>query len=624
MGVLFLNNNSEHNNNKRFFQTSFLIALGALLFAGFILMQILDFNPSKNRLYSEIVAYFRKEEVVEYKLDLGSGSMEIKLKSGEVVKYIVPSARWMREDIKEYIKNYNEKNPDDLIKENVIRPQETPWFFTILLNFLPGLLLMTLMFFLMRKLSGSIGEGLGGHMGFMKSKFKNAFQDKGNATFEDVAGSEEEKEELAEIVEFLKYPRKYNDMGAVIPKGILLVGSPGTGKTLLARAVSGEAKVPFLSISGSEFVEMYVGLGASRVRDLFEQAKKNSPCIIFIDELDAVGRKRSSGGDKGNDEREQTLNQLLVEMDGFGINEGIIVMAATNRGDVLDKALLRPGRFDRQIVVSAPDVKDREAILKVHAKGKPLAPDVVLKTIARSTAGLTGADLKNILNEAALLTVREELKSITMKQIQQATMKVIMGIEKKSRIIHDEDKKITAYHEAGHAVANYYCKNHDPVHEISIIPRGTATGYTLSLPEEDKSHLTKKQMFEQAIVLYGGRIAEAIVIGDVSTGASHDIAVASELVKSMVTKYGMSEIVGPIAYEDYNNEQQPILLNKNFSEKVAEDIDSEVKKIVSSAYRKSESILRKNLEKLHQIAKFLIEHEKMNSEEFNKIMAEKS
>ena len=431
------------------------------------------------------------------------------------------------------------------------------------------------------------------------------------------------KEELEEIVEFLKTPKKFTDMGARIPKGVLLVGQPGTGKTLLAKAVAGEAGVPFFIISGSDFVEMFVGVGASRVRDLFEQAKKNSPCIIFIDEIDAVGRQRGAGLGGGHDEREQTLNQLLVEMDGFGANEGVIMIAATNRPDILDPALMRPGRFDRQVIVGRPDIKGREEILKVHAKGKPLAPDVVLKTIAKSTAGFTGADLENLLNEAALLAARKDLKAITMTEVEEATIKVVVGAEKKSRVMSDAEKKLTAYHEAGHAIATYFCPTQDPVHQISIIPRGMAGGFTMSLPSEDKSYRSKKEMKEDIVVLLGGRVAEALIIGDISTGASNDIERATKLAFAMVAQYGMSDTLGPIAY---STDDSNVFLgkelghSKNYSESTAAKIDKEVSDIITTGYNKTEEILKNNIGRLHEVAKFLISNEKMSGDEFKKVM----
>ncbi len=440
-----------------------------------------------------------------------------------------------------------------------------------------------------------------------------------------MAGADEEKEELREIVEFLKNPSKYNTLGARIPKGVLLVGPPGTGKTLLARAVAGEAGVPFFSISGSDFVEMFVGVGASRVRDLFDKAKKNHPCIIFIDEIDAVGRQRGAGLGGGHDEREQTLNQLLVEMDGFGANEGVIMIAATNRPDILDPALMRPGRFDRQVMVGYPDIKGREEILRVHAKGKPLAPDVVLSTIAKSTAGFTGADLENLLNEAALLAARKNHKAITMEEIEEATIKVVVGTEKKSRVMSEKEKKLTAYHEAGHAIASFfYCKTQDPVHQISIIPRGMAGGYTMHLPTEDRSYRSRDEMREELIVLLGGRVAEALVLDDISTGASNDIERATKIARAMVTKYGMSDKLGPITYG--SDDSNPFLGKEmghisNYSEQTAAEIDEEIQSIISTAYQKTEKILKDHIDELHRLAGVLYEKEKIDGEQFQEVMA---
>ena len=463
-------------------------------------------------------------------------------------------------------------------------------------------------------------------MTFGKSKARvlnTTDTNKTKVTFKDVAGITEEKEELAEIVDFLKSPKKFTDMGARIPKGVLLVGQPGTGKTLLAKAVAGEAGVPFFIISGSDFVEMFVGVGASRVRDLFEQAKKNAPCIIFIDEIDAVGRQRGAGLGGGHDEREQTLNQLLVEMDGFAANEGVIVIAATNRPDVLDKALLRAGRFDRQIVVGTPDVKAREEILNVHARKKKLAEDVDLSTIAKNTAGFVGADLENVLNEAALLAARRDKSEIGMAEIEDAMIKVTMGPEKKTRVISDKEKKLVAFHEAGHAVASHFLETQDDVHQISIIPRGMAGGYTMYRPSEDRSFMSKSEMEEQIISLLGGRVAEALVLGDISTGASNDIERASKIARAMVTKYGMSERLGAITF---GSGQEEVFLGrdftqqKNFSEETSGLIDEEVKKIVDTAYKRTEDILNEHMEKLHNVANVLLEKEKIDGEEFEQIM----
>ena len=539
-----------------------------------------------------------------------------------ILYYTAPNAGLLLEEIDPYIKEYNENHPDARMVRNLIRPAETSW----LTSMIPMLLVLVLgavfWWFMMKRLNASMGDA-GKQMNFGKAKIKQMADEKRKTTFADVAGADEEKEELREIVEFLKNPKKYNELGARIPKGVLLVGPPGTGKTLLARAVAGEAGVPFFSISGSDFVEMFVGVGASRVRDLFEQAKKNSPCIIFIDEIDAVGRQRGAGLGGGHDEREQTLNQLLVEMDGFGANEGVIMIAATNRPDILDPALMRPGRFDRQVTVGYPDIKGREEILKVHAKGKPIAPDVELKTIAKSTAGFTGADLENLLNEAALLAARRSLKAITMREIEEATIKVVVGTEKKSRVMTDKEKKLTAYHEGGHAVVTFFCKTQDPVHQISIIPRGMAGGYTMQLPAEDRSYRTKGEMKEDLIVLLGGRVAEALTLDDISTGASNDIERATKTARAMVTRYGMSDSLGTIMYGQ--DDSEPFLGRdmghiRDYSETTASAIDAEIRRLMDTAYKNAETILMTHMDKLHQVAKFLFDHEKMSGEEFEAVM----
>ena len=590
----------------------------------FILTQF-GSKPQRAEVYSDIVRYFKDQKVAEYSMNLGTGEMKLKLtENNKEIEYTAPNVLWMREDIKPFVEEYNNNNPDAQMKQKLIRASENSWWSSILLNLLTFAGLGFVWWFVMRRMMSGLGEG-GRSMTFGKAKIKNINDEKRKTTFEDVAGADEEKEELAELVEFLKNPAKYNDLGARIPKGVLLIGPPGTGKTLLARAVAGEAGVPFFSISGSDFVEMFVGVGASRVRDLFDQAKKNSPCIVFIDEIDAVGRQRGAGLGGGHDEREQTLNQLLVEMDGFGANEGVIMIAATNRPDVLDPALMRPGRFDRQVLVGYPDIKGREDILKVHAKGKPLAPDVVLNTIAKSTAGFTGADLENLLNEAALLSARKNLKAITMEEIEEATIKVVVGTEKKSRVMTDKEKTLTAYHEAGHAVVTYFCKTQDPVHQISIIPRGTAGGYTLQLPSEDRSYRSRSEMVEEIQVCLGGRIAEELIIGDISTGASSDISRATKVANSMVTKYGMSATLGTVAY---SSDKEEIFIGrdmgqvKNYSEEIAAEIDAEVKKIISGCYNEAEIILKENVEKLHKVAKTLFVKEKMGEDEFNQIMKE--
>ena len=524
-----------------------------------------------------------------------------------------------------------EVNTDDNLNNNVkydYKPiKDSSW----LISWLPIILLivmMVVMFLTTRRSLNSMDGGPGKIMGFGKAKIKKASDDGRKTTFDDVAGADEEKEELREVVEFLKDPRRFTELGARVPKGVLLVGPPGTGKTLLARAVAGEAGVPFFSMSGSDFVEMYVGVGASRVRDLFDQAKKNAPCIIFIDEIDAVGRQRGAGLGGGHDEREQTLNQLLVEMDGFSGNEGIIMIAATNRPDVLDHALMRPGRFDRQVVVNTPDLKGREEILKVHAKGKPLAPDVDLSVVAKSTAGFTGADLENLLNEAALLAARRNLHAITMEEIDEATVKVVVGTEKRSHVMTDKEKKLTAYHEAGHAVVTYFCATQDPVHQISIIPRGMAGGYTMSLPQQDRSYKCRGEMLEDIQVLLGGRVAEALTLDDISTGASNDIERATEIARKMVTKFGMSDKLGPICYAGSDSDE--VFLGRDFghtrnhSEEVAAQIDGEVHRILSEGYVETKNKLTAHMDKLVAVAEQLILDEKMDGDEFRRIMEEKT
>ena len=484
---------------------------------------------------------------------------------------------------------------------------------------LPVVLIWIVAGFLFRRMGGS-----GGPMGVGKSNAKVYVQKETGVTFKDVAGEDEEKEELKEVVEFLKSPDKFNSLGARIPHGVLLVGPPGTGKTLLARACAGEAGVPFYSISGSDFVEMYVGVGASRVRDLFDKAKKTMPCIIFIDEIDAVGRQRGAGLGGGHDEREQTLNQLLVEMDGFEANDGVIVMAATNRADILDKALLRPGRFDRQVYVGLPDVKGREEILRVHTKNKPLGPDVSLKTIARSTAGFSGADLENLVNEAALLAARQGKKAITEKEIEEASVKVMMGPEKKSHVVTDEERRLTAYHETGHAITGYFSKHHDPVHQISIISRGGAGGYTMYLPEKDPSYVTKTAMFENIVTLLGGRVAEQLVLEDISTGASNDLQQATNIARQMITKYGFSERLGPVVYGTSQEETflgRDLGQGKGYSETTAAEIDSEMRDIIDEAYETCRRTLTEHIDQLHALAQALMEREKLNEKEFNAVMA---
>ncbi len=512
------------------------------------------------------------------------------------------------------------------IREGILQadnkiPQGNPWWAQLLPTFFLILLFVVLWFFFMQQSQGG-GSRV---MSFGKSKAKLHTEDKKKITFSDVAGAKEEKEELSEIVEFLKNPRKFIELGARIPKGILLVGPPGTGKTYLARAVAGEAGVPFFSISGSDFVEMFVGVGASRVRDLFEQAKKSSPCIVFIDEIDAVGRHRGAGLGGGHDEREQTLNQLLVEMDGFSVNEGIIIIAATNRPDILDPALLRPGRFDRQVLVGIPDIKEREAILKIHSRGKPLEEGVNLEDVAKGTPGFTPADLENLMNEGALLAARKGKKQIGSEELEEGVTRVIAGPEKKSRVMSEKDKKLTAYHEAGHAVVARLLPNTDPVHQISIIPRGRAGGYTMILPQEDKYYMSKSEMEEYMIHLLGGRVAEKLAINDISTGAQNDLEKVSRMARKMVTEYGMSDALGPMTFGSGHDEVfigKDMARSKNYSEEVAARIDKEIKNMIDRAYEKAQEILEKNISKLHAVAKALLETEKLTGEEFEEIFSQ--
>ncbi len=574
--------------------------------------------------YYEIINSFRTGQVTEYSLNLGSGALEYKLEGNDTKnKYTVPNVEIFINDVHYYVTEYNLENPETPIKYDYIRGSSNALWASILPTLLLTVLMVAGAFFMYRKMGQSIQNETNRTIAFGKARIKLGKDQKTKITFKDVAGADEEKAELEEIVEFLKSPEEFSALGARIPKGVLLVGPPGTGKTLLAKAVAGEAGVPFFSISGSDFVEMYVGVGASRVRDLFEQAKKNSPSILFIDEIDAVGRHRGAGMGGGHDEREQTLNQLLIEMDGFGANEGVIIIAATNRPDILDPALLRPGRFDRQLTVGYPDVKGREEILKVHARNKPFAPDVNLSVIARSTAGFTGADLENLLNEAALLAARRKKKAITMLEIEEATIKCVVGTEKKSKKISDKEKKLTAYHEAGHALATYFTPDQDPVHQISIIPRGRAGGYTMSLPSEDRSYRSKQDMLDDIVVLLGGRVAEAVVLGDISTGASNDIERATEIARNMVTKYGMSDTLGPIMFGSSDREVflgRDYSSMRNYSEAVASDIDAEIKKIITYCYDKCQEIIESNREKLNVVAEYLIVHEKIDGVDFEKLM----
>lgn len=593
------------------------LAMFGLLIVLLFAMMSLD-KPVSTLKYYQVLDYFKQGEVAEYQIDYNSRTLTLRLEGkDQLVDYQLASIPQFNEDIKPYIEQYEQTN-DATFKRNYL-PAKEP---SLLATLLPTLLLLggmaLLWIFMMRQAGGG-----GGKMNtFGKAKPKPV-EDGRRVTFADVAGADEEKEELVEVVDFLKDPKKFNALGARIPKGVLLMGPPGTGKTLLARAVAGEAGVPFYSISGSDFVEMFVGVGASRVRDLFDQAKKTSPSIVFIDEIDAVGRQRGAGLGGGHDEREQTLNQLLVEMDGFGANTGVIVMAATNRRDILDPALLRPGRFDRQIVVGYPDVKGREEILKVHTRNKPLGPDVDLNVIAKTTIGFTGADLENLVNEAALLAARKGRKAITMVDIEAATIKVVAGPEKRSHVVPDKDKRLTCFHEAGHAVATYYCETQDKVHEISIIPRGMAGGYTMSLPTEDRSYETKKGMQENIVTLLGGRIAEKLVLDDISTGASNDLERATKIAKAMVTRYGFSDRLGPIVYGQNENE---VFLGRDFghtrdySETVAAQIDEEIRAVIDSGYDQCESILTEHMDQLHKVAEFLYEFEKINGADFDRLM----
>lgn len=607
----------ESKNNK-WKSTLAYVLIPLIILLLIFSIKSLSAGQTKSLKYSEIVSYFKKNEVKEYSMDLGSGEMIIKLRNENVVRYTAPSVIWIRDDIKEYIKAYDQEHPDDTIIQDFKPAKDYTTIISTVLYLVGPLLIIVISYMMLKKNFNGLMDGTKS-FGIKNSKIKNLEEDKRKTTFEDVAGAYEEKEELAEIVWFLKEPERFQKMGARIPKGVLLVGPPGTGKTLLARAIAGEAGVPFYPVSGSDFVELYVGMGASRVRDLFEQAKASAPCIVFIDEIDAVGRQRGAGGPVGgHDEREQTLNQLLVELDGFDNNSGVIVIAATNRADVLDAALLRPGRFDRQVVVSLPDVKGREDILKVHSKNKPFAPDVDLSVVAKSTAGFSGADLENLLNEAALMALKKGKKAITKEHLQEATVKVVMGAEKRSKILTEKEKELTAYHESGHAIVTYYCKTQNPVHRVSIIPTGMAGGYTMSLPSHDKDYRWKNEMLEEMIVCMGGRVAEDIVVGDISTGASQDIKVATQIANAMVTKYGMSDNIGPVLY-DSDSEHNWF---KKYSDRVASLIDDEISKLLSNAQKQAKDILTEHIDKLHKLAKCLLEREKIDGDEFKQLMEE--
>ena len=620
------------NSNKLKGVIIYLVIIFLLIFG---LVSVLNMASNSSRTtvtYSGVISEFDDLNVAQYQLDLGSGALTYKLKgeaaSAPAHQYTVPNVSIFINDINSgytsdgkaanYRLRYNEANPDSPLVEDYIPISDN----TFLTSVLPYLLLVGVMIIftviVMRQSTG------GGKMSsFSKA---NVRQNTGKkVTFDDVAGADEEKQELEEIVDFLKNPGKYREIGARVPKGVLLVGPPGTGKTLLAKAVAGEVGAPFFSISGSDFVEMFVGVGASRVRDLFEQAKKKTPSIIFIDEIDTVGRQRGAGLGGGHDEREQTLNQLLVEMDGFTENDSIIVMAATNRRDILDPALLRPGRFDRQIVVNYPDIKGREEILKVHTRNKNIGPDVDLKTIAATTAGFTGADLENLVNEAALLAARANRRAITKADIEEATIKVVAGPEKKSKVVTPEEKKLTAYHESGHAITTYFCKSQDKVHQVSIIPRGMAGGFTMHVPEKDRSFVSKTYMEEEIIVLLGGRVAEKLILDDISTGASNDIERATSVARNMVTRYGFSEKLGPILY---GHENQEVFLGRdysqgrNYSENVAAEIDGEIRELIETGYEKAKEILTEHGDLLERCAQYLMKHEKIDGPDFYKLMAD--
>ena len=603
---------------------------------------------------SEVMNWFSANQVTYFNLDLNTGEIELSLKEGAyplpdeadlqaqrpsggfltdlsgledegpqnggivTVTYKLPYTAYFLDYVQGYIDAYNEANPDAPMEYDMVGLRTSiPWFEILLYAFMIG----SVVLLFMSMYRG--GAGGGGLMNVGRAKVKDQQEGQRKATFADVAGADEEKAELQEVVEFLKAPNKFNSLGARIPHGVLLVGPPGTGKTLLARACAGEAGVPFYAISGSDFVEMYVGVGASRVRDLFEKAKKTMPSIIFIDEIDAVGRQRGAGLGGGHDEREQTLNQLLVEMDGFDANDGVIVMAATNRADILDKALLRPGRFDRQVYVGLPDVKGREAILRVHTKNKPLGPDVDLGTIAKSTAGFSGADRENLVNEAALLAARKGKKAITEPEIEEASIKVVAGPEKKSRVVTDKEKRLTAYHETGHAITGYFCKTHDPVHQISIIPRGSAGGFTMYLPEKDPSYVTKTAMSENIVCLLGGRVAEQLVLDDISTGASNDLERATATARAMVTRYGFSERLGPVVYGTDPGETflgRDFGQGRGYSENIAAEIDNEIRDIVDESYETARRILTEHMDQLHTVAAVLMEREKISGDEFKTLM----
>ncbi len=611
---------AANRNNKGI--AAYIAVAAALIIAFFVIFPKLT-DSSKDTQYSEVISYFDDYKVKSYTLDLGTGELKYTLEGEDKVRtYEVPNVSIFLDDTdseeNNYRAEYNKRHPDAPLEQDYKKIKDNSWIISVIPTVLLLVMGIVLFFFMMKQAGGG-----GKYTSFGKANIKNQNHQGKKVTFADVAGADEEKHEMEEIVDFLKNPKKYSDIGARIPKGVLLLGPPGTGKTLLAKAVAGEAGCPFFPISGSDFVEMFVGVGASRVRDLFEQAKKNAPSIIFIDEIDAVGRQRGTGLGGGHDEREQTLNQLLVEMDGFTGNESVIVIAATNRRDILDPALLRPGRFDRQIVVGYPDISGREAILKVHTRNKPLGPDVDLKTIAKTTAGFTGADLENLVNEASLLAARADRKAITKEDIEEATIKVVAGPEKKSHIITEHERKLTSYHEAGHAVSTYYCPSQDKVHQVSIIPRGMAGGYTMSLPEHDKSYRSKTEMRENIVTLLGGRVAEKLILEDISTGASNDIERATAIARSMVTRYGFSDKLGPMVY---GNDQNEVFLGRdfssgrNYSENVAAEIDAEMREIIEDCYQKCIDILKEHIDQLHFLARYLMKYEKIDDKDFAALM----
>lgn len=592
-----------------------------LFLIGIFVLMLLRGDSTRDTKYSDILNYFREGKVETFTVD--SSTLELKLKEPNAQgkteeKYSLYNVGLFLEDVKNYIKNPETGEPT--MQYDLIPQTQTPVWVSAIPYVLIIIMIAVFGFFMFGQMNG--GGGAGKAMSFSKARLKLGNDSKAKVMFKDVAGADEEKEELAEVVDFLKNPKRFTDLGARIPRGILMVGSPGTGKTYLARATAGEAGVPFFQISGSDFVELYVGVGASRVRDTFDQAKKNAPCIVFIDEIDAVGRQRGAGLGGGNDEREQTLNQLLVEMDGFEKNEGVIVMAATNRPDILDSALLRPGRFDRQIVIHLPDVKAREEILKIHSRQKPLADDVNLNHVAKSTAGFSPADLENIMNESALLCARRRHKKITAQDVDDAILKVIVGVEKKSAVKIPKDRRITAVHEAGHAVVSRFLKNQDPVHEISIIPRGMAAGYTYYVPSEDKQHMSKKEILDSIVGLLGGRVAEEVVLDDVCTGASNDIERATALARDMITKYGMSRL-GAISFGGDNDQVflgRDLTTQRNCSDDTAAKIDAEIKRIIDEAYARAKSILEEHKQELIKVSDYLIEREKLSADEFDSIM----